>query len=403
MKKVLLWCLIIVMFLFSSCSSAQKNDASLGCITLINADDSFMQSTAEAFVKKLKMNGYRTQVVYCDNAVDVQLKQIQMFTTAGADIIAVNCAGNSEAYEEVFKIARENGIKVMVLGTNEEVENCDIQVKSYDILQGLRMCELVKEYLDSEYPEAPPGSVTTLLMEKTSKTYYIRMCAGYRMIKERFLRYFDYSIVDFIKEETGEAVYYIDEKGEKTKVEEPSGGLILDENGYAQLNPFYDNRINLHYSSDRNVNTNLEGQDTVDSFMTTNAGSKLRIIISLSGDAAVGAAEKLMYYHQTGVVNIALEKLAVFGANETSTNKELVLRSADNESLLRGFCGGDNITSKVNAMLDIILERSSKNYYVVDSFRSALSKDGETVGIVRVRQVMWEDFDVFYNLMENEK
>ncbi len=401
MKKAFSLILILVILVsLSACSNRNRDEKPLGCVTLPNAD-SLMKITASAFVSKLKDRGYETHVAYYGSDVATQLKQIQNFIAMGADIIGVDCVGDSEAYEEVFAEARKHGSKIMVLESSGEVKNCDIQAKSYHIFKGMRMCELLKQYLDEEYPGAEPNSVTVLFLEMSNKIDYIRMGAGYRLIKEKYLRYYNHTVLDFMKEETGETVYYLDSDGNKVAVDEPAGGLILDKNGYAQLNSFYDERVNLCYAADKNVRTNLDAQSAIDAFMTTPNGRKLRIVLAFEGDAGIGAAERLKYYQETGIINAEVDKLAVFGSGDSQTNWELMQDSVSNQSLFRGFVCGENTTAKVISMLDMVLKSSGDIYLVTSSSRSLIIENGSKMGLVNIQSSVWKDPDMFFSMIKD--
>lgn len=394
-------CLMIAGFLMTACTG-RENSAPLACISLTVADDNFMQMVGEYLVDSLEEKGYRTQVVFCDNDISKQIKQIYSFTASGAEIIAVGFAGNSDAYEEALAAAKEKGCKVMGLCVSKEVKYCDVQDKNYYIQKGLQMSILLKEFLDREYPDAKPKEVTALLLEMTNKDDLIQFSAGYRMVAEKYLRYFDSSQVDFIREENGETVYYLDDGGIEMPVEEPAGGLILDEEGYAQRNPYYDERINLCFSPNRNVNSDLDGQNAVDTFMASPQGYGLRIVISFSGTAAVGAAERLMYYYQTGFLDTEPEKLAVFGSDNTEINRELVLKSVKNESLLRGYVGGSDVSEKIHTMLDMLLEGNGEHFLTVHGFRSQITEDKKDVEVIFSNAAMWEDPDMFFKMDRRE-
>lgn len=392
-KAILL--LLVLLALLSGCGK-ENRDRPLGGICLTYADDSLMQETAQVFTEKLKANNYRTQVVYCDGSIVTQLRQIENFVAQGADLVVVNCAGNSDAYEEVFANARKQGCRIMVTGLASEIENCDIQAISTHIFKGMRMCELLKKYLDKEYPDAAPGSVKVLLMEKTTILNDIKACAGYRLVKERFLRYYDMEHLDFIREESGEQVYFLNGKDEPELVDEPAGGLILDENGYAQLNPFYDARVDLQYAANRDISTNLEGQAAIDAFMATAQGVQLRIVIAYSGEAAIGADERLMYYQDIGAIPAERCKLAVFGSGNTEINRTRTLSSVHGDSLLRGYVCAEPLDMKAETMLDLLFRGENKHFYMLDSSRSELTADGSNVGLVTVINSRWRDPEMFF-------
>lgn len=399
-KRYLLFSLIIILMsavLLLSPSGSGRSNRPLACLTLPTAEDSYMKLISDTFTEVMEKNGYRTQVIYCDSSVINQLKQIQNFVTSGAKIIAVNCVGNGEEYTDVFREAQEHQTVIVALNASTVLENCDVQSQEYAIQKGVRQCELVSEFLDREYPDAPAHSVDTLLLEVSSKKNYVRMCAGQKLIQEKFLRYFDDAAGSFIKEDNGQTVFYINGDGRTLPVEEPCGGLILDDSGYAQLNSCYDERILLHTVADKDILTNLDAQNALDTFLISPGGSGLRIVMCFSGDAAKGANERMLYYADMGILTQELEKLAVFGADDTEENREYVLKSAVNESLYRGFMGTAEARWKITAMLEVALEGRTENLILSTTCKGSLNSAADEVEVIYTDESPWPDPDMFFN------
>lgn len=350
-------------------------------VSLILQEDSFSQDMAEAFSVRLGELGYRTRVAYCGNDVATQLEQIGSFITQGAKLVAVERAGVYNCYEELFRLARENGCKVIVLDSGGRAEHCDIWVKEYSVYQGMRVCEMVKSYLDRAYPDAEAGGVELLLLEMVNNLESVEICAGYELIGERFLRQYDLAERAYVHQPGGTVLYY-DANGVERSVEEETGGLLLDQTGHARLNPYYDARINLRIIT-MESGTNLDAQSAIDRFMNTSDGPDLRIVLATTGDAVIGAGERLMRYQASGAVGVPMEKLAVFGKGDISTIT-LVQKSFLGESLVRGYTTAGSATSRVNRLVDMIVQDEEGVCTISDSTRIRIDERYHIFGVVTV-------------------
>ena len=396
MKKNI--CLILVFLLLATfitgCSKTPEETPPLACLSLVTNDDSFALEIARAFKDSLIPLGYRTQVVFCDNNIETQRIQIANFIANDADLILVHSAGNTKDYEDLFEKAQISGCKVIAMG-REKLDYCDVQSMGYSFLKGVAKCELVKEFLDEEYPDAPPGTVTVLVLENLAKTAFIMTSAGMRLLEEKYLRYFDYNSLEFAREQIGETVYYLDEKEQKAPVDEPAGGLILDEDGYAILNPCYDARVNLELAPNKDILTVLDGQKAIESFISVPNGSELKIVISFSGDAAIGANQKIMQYYETGILPSELNKFAVFGSDDTETNRNLIFKSAENESVYRGFVGYRSVYWEITTMIEMVFDEHDDNLLELDVVKGRLSQTGDSVELEHEHYSFWNSYDIF--------
>lgn len=374
-----------VMLIFALCillSSCQKDDDDkpLACLSFIDNNDDFTQTVADTLTEQLQNYGYRTYVTFCGGDVREQSIEIMNFITNEASIIIVDCAGESDVYEELFKMAILSGCRIAVLSNEDGIENCSVQVVNYSVSEGKLMCELVSGYLDEEYADAKPGTVKVMLLATITKKEHIKAYAGYCLLSEKFLRYFDVENLCFEKMETGEQAYYRDAYGTIIPVNEPAGGLILDSDGYAVLNPYYDDRVELKVYSTLNLQTALDGQNAIDVLITKGEG--INVVIAMNGNVAVGAAERLHYYNNMKIIDVAAEKLAVFGEGDTVYNRELVLKSVSNESLIRGFVGRYKIEWEADRIIYALLYGKDKEILQMDSLCSVMTPNRKEVGIV---------------------
>jgi hypothetical protein len=205
------------------------------------------------------------------------------------------------------------------------------------------------------------GDLKGLIEQASTIPQNVERCCGLKIIGEKFYRTMDYSTGLFIKTE-GPPVTYIDENGNEVPVDEPTGGLILDDKGHAMLNPYYDERVKIISISNRDVKTNIGAQEALDVFMQTEEAKGLKCILCFGGDASVGASEKLLSMHEQGHITEDLSKLAVFGADLTETTKKKMLESLTNKSLLRGVLNqGDRWTETVSFVSSVITCLPSRN------------------------------------------
>lgn len=387
--------LLAALVLFALLGRATQMSAQLCYVVLLSADDHAEQELAESISQQFPAAGYQVKVSYCDNMVDTQLRQIETFLSLKPAVMIVHCNGNNATYEGVFRKAQENGVRVVALDIMEEMSFCDIMVKDYPVFQGVRMCEQLTYFLDKNYPDAEERSVDVLFLECSSNLNDIYIGAGYKLIQEKYLRYFDVAAMEFVREDRQETVCYYDENMQCVQVDEPVGGLILDQNGYAQRNPYYDPRVCLRYATSRNVISNQRSQNVVDAYMATEDGPNVRIIVAQNGEAAIGAAERLMYYHKAGLIEADISRIAVFGSGDTPANRQLVMDSLEQESVFRGFVCGENVDNQVRNILFMLYNGETGIYHSVSSSRSVLLPSG-AFGLASVASNSWADPDMFY-------
>lgn len=313
-------------------------------ISLGNAADYYIGTMVGTAVEaSFKEAGAAVQIL--DGADDVvnQINQIQNAVTGGADIIYIFPAGDGETYYDVLQTARSAGVKTLMSNNYAGEGGADSYVGSDEFQMGVMMAAMVSEWADTNYPDANAGEVEVLIVESTFNSNAIRRCLGMRMVGEKFIRKADSAAVYFIKTD-GEAVSYLDEQGNEVSVEEPTGGLILDENGHAQLNPYYNEKIRIVEYSNRNSagTDSTEAQNAIENAVTM--GEKNLKAVMSYGDVGAAADTKLREMIEDGRITTDIEKAAVFCSDLTDTNKSLILKSGTNESVLRGvMASGDLI------------------------------------------------------------
>jgi ABC-type sugar transport system substrate-binding protein len=239
-------------------------------ISLAEASDYYIGTMVDESVKSaFEEAGATVQVLDADNNVTNQLNQIQNAITSGNNILYIFPAGDGATYFDALQMARKAGVKTLMSNTYAGDGGADAYVGSDEFQMGVMMSAMLSEWTDKTYPNAGPGEVNVLIVEATMNESAIKRCLGMRLVGEKFLRKCDVAAVYYIKQ-NGPTVTYIDSSGKETAVDEPTGGLLLDKNGRAQLNPYYNAKIKLIEYANRNSTgyDSMEAQNAVENALT---------------------------------------------------------------------------------------------------------------------------------------
>lgn len=99
------------------------------------------------------------------------------------------------------------------------------------------------------------------------------------------------------------------------------------------------------------------------------------------------------------MIDLPPDQLAVFGEGDTPYNRELVLKSAHNESVLRGFVGQYKIEWEADRIISALIYGGGDVPLYMYSLNSAMAPDAREVGIVtklaRYRNIL-DDPNVFF-------
>lgn len=291
-------------------------------------------------VEAFKSAGANVDVLDAGNVISNQTQQIQNAVTKGAQIIYVFPIGDASAYHDVLVQAREQGVTVMVSNNDPGEDACDVYVGSEEFYMGAMQAAMVTDWINKNDPEAT--EVKALLLESHLNEMMAHRCLGMRLIGEKFLRKGDLESMYFVKTD-GEPAQYKDADGSIKDVEEPTGGLILDAEGYAMLNPFYDSRVTLLEESNR-VTVGFmatEAQAAIEAAVTK-GHNDLQVVMGY-GDIGISCSEKVMEMVGAGTLSNPIEKVAVFCSDATTANVEAIQKSADNGSVLRGVMAAGNL------------------------------------------------------------
>ncbi len=332
----------------SSEAVAKKDDGKKTAGICIPEGSEFFLLIGDQVQAALEEEGYSVQVTNANDDTQTMVKQIQNFTTQGVDILYVFPAGDAAAFHDVMQQATDSGIKTVVSHNNTGEGTATAFVQCDEFIMGTMMAPMVSAWVDKTFPDAGKGEIKVAVFEQSLIPDMVKRSAGMKIIAERFLRKVDLTTGKYVKTE-GDAVTYTDKDGQEKAVDEPTGGLILDDNGKAQLNPFYNEKVKLIEISNRTIGAEIDAQDALDLLVTADNGvnQDVKAVMCYAGSAAVGASEKMLGLVSSGVIKEDLSKLAVFGADLTDSNVERIKQSADNTSLVRGVMTNGNIVQTI--------------------------------------------------------
>ncbi|MDY3814498.1 MAG: substrate-binding domain-containing protein [Candidatus Copromonas sp.] len=370
----------VIIFMLFFCRNRQTGRP-LACLAMTSADDSFVASVAQELEKQLDACGNKVLLSYCDNDMNLQITQIENYIAMHPAVLVIQCMGDRTAYDKILERTRDDDMQVVVFSSLGSLEHADIQMISSNLGRGICAANMIKSFIQKTEDGTTKHPVKVLLLGNASTESDIMTMAGYQLIGEKYLRYYDMKHLQFYKED-GERVEYTDGYGERHEVEEPTGGLLLDKNGDAILNPYYEPEIQLITAEKyMNIQTNLQGQQAMDAFLGDKENRDIRIVVAASGEAAVGAAGRLEACLARNGLVYPKEKLAVFGVDNTEQNRKLVSQAAKGNGIFRGFVGDYSISREVDNIIRNLLA-GRKGTYQCYSFYSGYNAGSDTSGIV---------------------
>lgn len=353
----------------------------LACLAMTSADSSFTSDIAKELETRLISYGNRVMISYCGNDINTQISQIENYIAMDPSILVIDCMGDEGMYDNILKQIQNRDIQVVALNSSGNMETADIQMVSSNLGRGICAAVLIRDFLDRTDPSSDALPVKVLLLGNSATERDIMTMAGYQLMAEKFLRKYDMNSLSFIKEKAG-AVFYTDGYGVRREVEEPTGGLILNESGDAILNLYYEPRIELITGDNyMNIQTNLQGQKAIDAFLGDAMNRDIRIVAATSGEAAVGAATRLEACLMGGELKYGSDQIAVFGAYNTEQNRRLVAKAAKGDGIFRGFVGDFSVRREADNMIRSLLT-GRKGVYRCYSFYSGYSAATDETGTV---------------------
>lgn len=363
------------------------------CFSMISPDNSFANEFTKELSSRFSEDGTEVLISYCNNDVNQQISQIENYIAMNPSVMVIDCMGGVGIYDSLMAEAEEHGTKVIAMRTSKVLEHADIQILNSNVSRGICMAVMVSDFLDDlGVPEEE--QVKALLLGDVSSESSIQIMAGYEMMTEKFIRYYDMNTLSFIKEE-GERTYYVDGYGRKQEVEEPTGGLLLNEEGLAILNPYYEPRIQLMTADNfLNCTSNLEGQAAIDSFLGYSQNRDIQIVLAVNGEAAVGAARRLEDCLARHELVYDASKIAVFGADDTIQNRQLIVQAKRGQGVYRGFVGDFNVRENVDSLIRCLIT-NRKEIIEGYSFYSGYNPQTGETGIVVFYDTGVSRLDIF--------
>jgi ABC-type sugar transport system substrate-binding protein len=375
---------ILALTLIGACSKTEtaggKNGKVKVALSLAEASDYYIGTmVGEAVKSAFEETGAAVQVLDAGNNVTNQLNQIQNAITSGNNIIYIFPAGDGATYFDVLQMARKAGVKTLMSNTYPGDGGADVYVGSDEFQMGAMMSAMLSEWADKTYLNAGPGEVNVLIVEATINESAIKRCLGMRLVSEKFLRKCDTAAVYYIKQD-GPAVTYLDNNGKESVVDEPTGGLLLDKNGRAILNPYYNAKIKLIEYSNRNSAgfDATEAQKAVENALTMGYRN-LAAVISY-GDTGAAVQTKVRELCAEGRITTDVKKIAVFCSDLTNTNRDLILRSHTGDNLLLGVMGAGDLIATLRDYAKKMVAGESLPAYTMEPI-SYMTANGDGSGI----------------------
>lgn len=345
----------------SGASAAQGGTVKVA-LSLADASDYYIGTMVGAAVESaFKEAGAKTQILDAGSDVQTQINQIQNAITSGVNIIYVFPTGDGPSYTDVLTQAKEAGVKTIISNNYPGDGVADAYVGNDEFEMGVMMAAMVSNWADQTYPDAGEGEVAVLPLESDFNENAIRRCIGMRMVGEKFLREADLANVSFVKKD-GDPVTYLDADGKEQNVDEPTGGLILDENGHAQLNPYYNAKIKLvDYSSKGMTGVDAtEAQKAVENIVA-GGNDNLAAVMSY-GDVGAAVDTKVSELIDGGKIKTDKGSFGVFCSDLTDTNRELITNP---DSLLKGVMTSGDLIAKLQEDAKALVAGQSVEAYTM--------------------------------------
>ena len=391
--------LLLIVVMLCICRN-RENGKPLACLAMTSADDSFVASVAQELEKQLKTCGNRVLVSFSDNDMNQQINQIENYVAMHPAVLVIQCTGDSSAYDKILERVHDDNMQVVVFSSSGKPEHADIQMVNSSLGRGICAVNLIRSFLKKTNDATTEKPAKLLLLGNAATEADIMTMAGYQLIGEKYLRHYDMKHLKFYRED-GKKVEYTDGYGIRCAVEEPTGGLILDKNGDAILNPYYVPDIELITAEKyMNIQTNLQGQQAMDAFLGDRENRDIRIVVAASGEAAVGAASRLEECLSRGDLSYSADKIAVFGVDNTEQNRRLVSEAAKGNGIFRGFVGDYSISKESDNIIRSLLVRK-KGVYQCYSYYSGYNEISDANGIVVFYDTGISNMDIFVREEEN--
>ena len=88
----------------------KERDKPLACLAMTSADSSFTCDIARELEKRLALCGNRVLISYCDNDIDMQIRQIEDYIAMKPEVLVIDSMGNERVYDKILKRTQGAGI-----------------------------------------------------------------------------------------------------------------------------------------------------------------------------------------------------------------------------------------------------------------------------------------------------
>ncbi len=329
MKKFVIMILLTTMVLVSACSATPKTSSpdvealpstepqgkEIIAVCLPALDNPLMLAIQDTFKNGFGAD-YDVQVASADGSAVNQATQVENFTAMNVKLMVVMAVEASSLVPKLVA-ARQAGIVTMVIGGDPgDPESYDSVMMMNQFLSGYYEAYMAKVWVDQTFPDAPDGSIQTVIFESTLNTDATNRSNGMKMIAEPFM-----------KNVNGE---YID----------ATGAVVGDAGKVA--NPAYSSKVEIVQTVQAEMFQ--AGQTAMQNVLATNPDVKL--VLAYAGDGGMGASQALVDEFGKGP-NLSvikdLNQVAVFGVGMIGAEGPAVLDSGTNKTVFRGTIrfGGD--------------------------------------------------------------
>jgi len=350
---------VMCLGLLAGCGTgAESNDKVKVALSLGNASDYYIGTMVGTAVQAaFEEAGADVTVIDAGNDIANQVNQMRTIITGGYDIMYTFPAGDGATYADVLEEARQAGVRTLFSNTFPGEGAADVYVGQDEFQMGAMMAAMLSEWIDETYPEAGAGDISVLILESTFNESMIKRCLGMRLIGEEYLRKFDTANVSFVQSDSG---------------------LLTDDSGNKIPNPYYDSRVKLiEYSNRMSTGTDaVESQNAVENVVTMGT-QDLKAIISY-GDVGAAVDTKVREMIQDGKITTPLEQIAVFCSDLTDTNKDLILKSANGESVLRGVMASGDLIATLQEYAKMMVRGEIPPSYTMEPISYMMSNEGGT-------------------------
>jgi ABC-type sugar transport system substrate-binding protein len=380
MKKLTIFLLVATLAFASGCTAPPTESAPTQAAPVVTApteappqgkqtiavslpalDNPLMLEFQKAFTETFGAD-YDVQVASADGNANNQATQVENFTAMNTKFMFVMAVEASSLIPKM-KAAREAGVTVLVAGGDPgDPDAYDAVMMMNQFFSGEYAALMAKQWVDTTYPGAAPGSVETAIFESTLNPPAAERSAGLKMISEPYL-----------KDATGA---YIDATG--VAISDAAGTYLAGKSEANRVaNPAYSPAVKVVQAVQAEMFQ--AGQTAMQNVLTTNPNVKL--VIAYAGDGGMGASQAIVDEFAKGPglsVIDDLSKVAVFGVGMLGAEGPAVADSSMGKGVFRGTVrfGGDLI-GRTMQYAKIMVSGGEYPKIIWDALDMVTSRDGK--------------------------